>query len=142
MKHVMEVVWGVTKDPGVSLFRMLKNVYHELDIDTTQLVVLNKINLPLWMQEESNDILRWAQTEYQKNTWPRYDYKELIELTIVMLGGTVDSFSIKFPGPDHHTRWMSKAIYILKIHLLLNVFIITDEERRKVIWLSEFILIF
>ena len=58
LKHAMEVVWGVTKDPGVSLFRMLKNVYHELDIDTTQLVVLNKTNLPLWMQEESNDILR------------------------------------------------------------------------------------
>ena len=94
------------------------------------------------MQEESKEILRWALRERQKNTWPRCDYKELIELTIVMLGGTLDGFSIKFPGPDHHARWMIKALYILKIHLLLNVFIITEEERRKVILLSEFIHIF
>ena len=58
LKHAMEVVWGVTKDPGISLFKILKNVFHELDIENTQLVVLDKTNLPILMQEESKEILR------------------------------------------------------------------------------------
>ena len=58
-----------------------------------------------------------------------------------MLGGQLSNFTLKFPGPDHHARWMSKAIYLLKIHLLFNVFTVIQEERKKVVDMCEFILI-
>ena len=67
------------------------------------------------MEEEGKAVLAWAESELAKNTWPRADYKELLVLTIVCLGGVIPGFEFRQPAPDHHARWMSKAIYI--IHL-------------------------
>ena len=46
---------------------------------------------------------------------PRDDYQELLELTIMFLGSKLPN-GVHFwtPGPTHHVRWMSKAIYALK----------------------------
>ena len=54
---------------------------------------------------------------------PRCDYKEYLELALLFLGGSIDRkkgyiYQIQRPGADHHARWMSKAIYILKLSLL------------------------
>ena len=48
------------------------------------------------------------------------DYKEYLELALLLLGGFIDrkkgyTYQIQRPGADHHARWMSKAIYILKL---------------------------
>ena len=58
-----------------------------------------------------------------------------------MLGGkdSLCSFVLKYPGPDHHARWMAKVIYLLKLHLLSNVFDLTDEEKTNVSRLCVFI---
>ena len=85
--------------------------------------------------------MTWTLKVHKENIWPRCDYKELLELSIIMLGGQLPNFTLKFPGPDHHARWMSKAIYLLKIHLLFNVFTVSQEERKKVVDMCEFILI-
>lgn len=34
------------------------------------------------------------------------------------------------PGADHHARWMSKAIYSLKMFMFRNQFELTDDERN------------
>ena len=62
------------------------------------------------------------------NVWPREDYKEMLDLLIVTLGGKVEGFTFKMPGADYHARWMSKVIYYLKIRLLSNIFAISPEE--------------
>jgi hypothetical protein len=36
-----------------------------------------------------------------KKTFPMYDYKEFMELVVVSLGGKVDGFTFKLPGPGH-----------------------------------------
>ena len=81
------------------------------------------------LQKEAEDVLDWAQDQLQRNTWPREDYRELLELLIVSLGGTVPGFSFKMPGADHHARWMSKAIYYLKMKLLSNILDLGREDR-------------
>ena len=58
------------------------------------------------------------------------------------LGGTVPDFSFKIPGADHHARWMSKAIYYLKIRLLSKIFDLTPEEKSEVDLISEFTILF
>ena len=71
---------------------------------------------------------------------PRGDYKEFLELAKVFLGGSVGrkkgyTYTIQVPGADHHARWMSKAIYILKLRLLLHQFSqyeIHWQTRKKV----------
>ena len=59
--------------------------------------------------------------------------KELIELVIVFLGGPVENFKIRLPGPDHHARWMSKILYTLKLCLLSSQYIL-DAATQDKIW--------
>ena len=77
-----------------------------------------------------------------KKTCPRADYKELLTLTIVCLGGSVPGFQFQIPGPDHHARWMSKQIYFLKMKLPKNVFKMSQEEQEQVEEIIKFVLIF
>ena len=50
----------------------------------------------------------------------RDDYKELLELTYVLLTRDITNFKIKTPGALHKARWMAKLLYSFKIILLSN----------------------
>ena len=52
------------------------------------------------MMEEGKKVLVWAEKEHEKNTWPRADYQEMLQLVIFCLGGCVKNFSLRIPGPD------------------------------------------
>ena len=60
--------------------------------------------VPEWFSAEAKEVLVWAEEAWQRNTWPRCDYRELLELVIIYLGGSVPNFSFKLPGADHHAR--------------------------------------
>ena len=96
--------------------------------------------LPEWLEQEAKSVLAWAERELEKNTWPREDYRELLRLSIVVLGGNVPGFQFLQPGPDHHARWMSKALYFLKMKLLLKAFKVTDEEKLQIEEISKFVV--
>ena len=139
--HIMratKAVLGDTTDPGVKLFKRLKKEWSELKIDLDKLRKIDLTALDSKLQEEAAAVLSWAQEELSKGTWPREDYKELLELMIVYLGGTVSGFTFKMPGADHHARWMSKAIYFLKIKLLSDVFDLLPDEKIVVEEVSKF----
>ena len=68
------------------------------------------------------------------------DYKELLELTIVTLGGCLTNFQIRKPGPDHHARWMSKAIYYLKLSLISKFYPLDEEMSSKIKRMVRFLL--
>lgn len=59
----------------------------------------------------------------------RADYKELLELTLMFLGG--DSVNFRTPGPTSHARWMAKAIYTLKVFLFRDQFALTPKELNN-----------
>ena len=134
-----EHVFGKTSSPGSSLFKRLANQWESLEIDYKNLVTLDTDSLPLWMREEAETVLEWAREEYTKGTFPRADYKELLSLLIVFLGGNIKNFQFRLPGPDHHARWMSKCIYFLKISLLSKVFKMSVEETTKVQEITVFL---
>ena len=63
----------------------------------------------------------------------RDDYKELLELTIIFLGVLPPrGIVFKYPGAFHHARWMSKAIYCLKIFMFRKQFHLTVTEENAV----------
>ena len=142
LKRVCQGIFGQTKDPGVSLFRRLKSTFNSLEVDYENLSKFDFSSVPSWMEEEGKSFLAWAEKELAKKTWPRADYKELLMLTIICLGGVIPGFQFRLPGPDHHARWMSKVIYILKIMLLLHQFQMSAVEKSQVTEISKFILIF
>lgn len=68
---------------------------------------------------------------------------ELIELVIIFLGASPkDTYNFRTPGAMHHARFMSKALYSLKIFIFRNEFKLTKTEenglRRVCIFLVRF----
>lgn len=62
---------------------------------------------------------------------PRDDYKELMELCLVVLGHPLKNYTFRAPGATHHARWMSKIIYSFKIFLFRNQFSLSEEEKSN-----------
>lgn len=63
----------------------------------------------------------------------RNDYRELIELTLIFLNVKLPySEHISPPGAMHHARWMSKALYSLKIWIFRNQFKLTKKEESGI----------
>ena len=77
------------------------------------------------------------------NTFPCEDYKDLVELTVLHLGGKLKArFVFRKPGAFHHARFMSKCIYYLKIQMLNERFIMSCEEKSQVRRMANFIALF
>ena len=57
----------------------------------------------------------------KKGQLPRDDYKELAELTLVLLGENVLNFSFKQPGAHHKARFMANVIYAAKMFALQHL---------------------
>ena len=132
IKHVVGIVTGNTTDPGVKLFRRLKAGWNSLEIDYSKLKKFDYARSPPSLGKQAEAVLGWAEDHHQRGTWPRDDYRELLELTIILLGGKVENFTFKYPGADHHARWLSKANYNMKLELLSEQFVMDVKEREDV----------
>lgn len=63
------------------------------------------------------------------NHQPRDDYRELLELTLIFLGKMCHrEIKFRLPGAMHQARWMSKAIYSLKVWMFRSQFQLTKKE--------------
>ena len=70
----------------------------------------------------------------------REDYLELLQLSLVYLGGwNGDLPQFRVPGAYHQARWMAKAIYILKISLFMQQLELSRVEKRRVKRLARFV---
>ena len=63
------------------------------------------------LEDVKDEALRWTLQVLQERGDFRDDYRELVELVIIFLGGAPPS-GIRFraPGAMHHARWMSKVL--------------------------------
>lgn len=81
------------------------------------------------MKNDLEEILKFIKTNLVEQ--PREDYRELLELIIIFLGG-IPPRGIFFhvSGTIHHARWIAKTIYNLKIFLFCDEFKLTMKERN------------
>ncbi|KAL4125995.1 hypothetical protein QTP88_010227 [Uroleucon formosanum] len=89
-------------------------------------VNINKKNFSTWMTDSyvrdklgyiALNILNFAENKI-KEDFPRNDYRELLELIIIFLGGTpLNGIQFRQTGAYHLARWMAKAIYCFKIYI-------------------------
>ena len=87
-----ELIFGETSSPKVAIFEKFQKDFEFIDIDYKNLNKLDISSLPEWLQEECKSVLSWALHHLEKATFPRGDYKELLQLLIIYLGGSVESF--------------------------------------------------
>ncbi|GBM89804.1 hypothetical protein AVEN_36962-1 [Araneus ventricosus] len=76
-----------------------------------------------------------------KNVMVRDEYRELIELSIVFLGGDAEkNLKIRPPGAMHQARWMALAIYSLKLSLFSSQLKINTQDKEVLLDVCLFIL--
>ena len=148
IKHASEEVQGPSKVPDDPLFKRFKEKFGFLDLSSRK----------VWKwpsrgrrYEKANQVLQWGDRTMQQRTWDREDYRELLELVVIYLGGVVKRIRknsavpidvhIRKPGAVHHARFMASSLYILKISMYLHQddFGLKEKEKNEVDILAEFI---
>lgn len=152
--HILELIvgaafteiFGDTTGPEVTLFKVLKTSWSSLNLDDLQIP-----DIPKPYQDDVPSLLafinHWLEPE-NVELLPRGDYKQFLELGKIFLGGSLErkkgwEYHIQRPGADHHARWMSKSIYIIKFRLLMHQFSQYDlhwQTRRKIEKMSYFVV--
>lgn len=146
--HIMEVILACifnlyfpgSSGPEVSLFKKFKNYWNQID-KTKYEKGLRNSSLNESFKQERNRLVEFLQ-EYLMKKHPRKDYKEFIELCLIFLGVVPSSgINFKSPGACHHARWMSKAIYSLKIYIFRTQFSLTPDEVKNLYKICLFVVL-
>ncbi|XP_044575164.1 uncharacterized protein LOC123258973 [Cotesia glomerata] len=141
LRNVAEVAWPVTNSPNVPIFKRLRDNWEKIDKSAYEIGTEDK-DIALILNQRKDDILDFIENQL-KNHHPRNDYKEFLELSCIFLGG-IKSHRAEFkaPGAFHHARWLSKALYCLKIYMFRNQFKIGANEKKILQKICVFIVIF
>jgi hypothetical protein len=135
--HVMEIVlaasfqasMGVSSGPDVLLFKRFQAGWEFIDRGTYESGMTDDVVRPR-ISAESERIIEFATSQLAAHQ-PRDDYRELLELAILFLGAVPPrGVLFRAPGPMHHARWMSKAIYSLKVWVFRRQFKMTAKEEK------------
>lgn len=129
LKAVFETkIKQITSSPDIPMFKKFRENWKNIDS--------SKIELPLNFVKErvaETDIqalLLFYKAELDKG-FVRDDYRELVELCVIFLGGdTEEKLKLRPPGAMHQARWMARAIYSLKICLLQSQCRMTAKDKK------------
>lgn len=137
--HVLEVVLGAAftasmgtmSGPDVLLFKRFQQQWHIMDHGSISPGAANVEVEPFLRVDKDNVTFFLKDVLHDKGLGLRDDYRELAELCLIFLGGTPPrGLRLLAPGPMHHARWMSKAIYSLKVWMLRMQFKLTPREEK------------
>lgn len=136
MKNTWQDLSGKTAGPDELLFKRFQSNWNSFSHD------LNDLKLFEWpidntsnIWNQASEVISWGEECVRKNTFPREDYRELLELTLVFFTGDVTGkhrFQFWKPGALHHARFLSKAIYFLKIFMMSERFELDEIEYSQV----------
>ena len=117
VRDVWEALFGKEQAPHFSDFKRVQDQWHTLDQNQAASSPLSlKTPWLLAKKAEVTDFLLGILSE--KGKLPRDDYKEMCQLSLVLLGHTPPStFGIRKPGAFHKARWMAIILYSSKMML-------------------------
>jgi len=144
--HILELVLasafaeciGPSSAPEILLFKRFRDNWTSID-QTSYSVAASDDFVTSELVDVRSEIIDFCELQLQNNH-PRADYRELITLLLVFLGATpADKVKFRAPGPMHLARWMSKAIYSLKVWLFRGQFKLTARESRGLLDMNIFL---
>lgn len=123
----------------VQLFRRFQDKWKDINKSNFKTLLENDM-LKSVLEDVKESITDYCKTELKKGI-ARDDYRELLELTTICLGTSTNA-KFRVPGPIHHARWMSKALYCLKMYLFRTEFQLTEYEEKSYENICAFIILF
>ena len=145
LRSAFDSLFGDTTGPEVVLFKVLRKTWDSIDLQNIQL----PDRIPAVYRGRVDPLLAFIDNRLDpanRDLLPRCDYKEYLELAKLFLGGSITRekgyvYSIQRPGADHHARWMSKAIYILKMSLVQHqIPALHWTQKKKVAKMALFVV--
>lgn len=118
--HVLELVlaavftsaMGSSSGPDILPFKAFQTKWYFIDQATFSPGPDDEELCP-FLEDVAGPMIEFCQAPL-----PRNDYRELLELIVVFLGGEPHrGIRFRAPGAMHQARWMAKAIYALKMWL-------------------------
>lgn len=139
LKCAFEVCIGVSSGPDIPLFKRFQQAWPKIDLHLYESGIQDE-HVRKIIGDNHDHILQFCLDQIQLHH-PREDYKELLELAVIFLGGQPSTgISFRIPGAFHHARWMAKAIYCLKIFLFRSQFRLTSHEQHGIKDICIFLL--
>ncbi|CAD6231335.1 GSCOCG00012218001-RA-CDS [Cotesia congregata] len=139
IKGVFEAYWPVQSGPNVPFFNRFKIGWNKINTSKYNAGINDKIVADILL-DKKDELLSFIDN-YSQKFLPRNDYREFLELSSIFLGATPkDNYTFKCPGAMSHARWMSKAIYCLKIFIFRTEFKITAKELNNLRQICIFIV--
>lgn len=132
LRCVFECKLPLTTGPNVPIFEKFRAKWNQIDLLAFQSGIEDERVKSIITSDHLENIVQFVRAKLE-NCQPRDDYKELLSLTLIFLG-CQSSQEVKFyyPGAFHHARWMSKAIYCLKIFIFRSQFPMSAEELAAI----------
>lgn len=127
--EVFEKCFGCSSGPEIQLFKRFRNAWKTIDTSSYETDHENHS----W----KGTVLSFCQ-EQLNCRHPRADYKELLQLSVIFLGGDIPNFDFKQPGAMHRARWMAKIIYSIKIVLFKQQFKMKKTELHAIERFTQF----
>lgn len=127
LRAVFELKFGKSSAPEVQIFERFSKFWKEIDQNLFQNGLLDDTVQDNITDRECERIKNFCHDKlHDKHS--RDDYKEFLQLVLHFLG--VNTGKFRPPGVTSNARWMSKAIYCLKIFLFRSQFKLTVRELK------------
>lgn len=120
----------VSSGPDIQLFVRFKKSWPTIDKNSFLSGLETPRVLSLFSEDKIKENMMFAETQLNILNDGRSDYREVLYLIILFLGGTKYGdkiISVKKPGAVHRARWMAKIIYAIKIYLFRKQFLLKSE---------------
>lgn len=116
MKEVFRTKMGETTGPEVPIFKRFQDKWKSIDQQDFIAGVKDEIVAAKLITAAPDEILNFCYAQLGKQH-RRDDYRELLEMTVLFLGGDLGEYRFRPLGPIHHARFMAKTIYSLKMFM-------------------------
>ena len=131
-----KTVYDYKKGETLLQCEMVKDSWQSIDHSEYTTLVLDGS----WEAELKKTVINFRNKCLKDNNQPRADYKELLMLTLLVLGQSQSS-SIKAPGAYSKARWMAIAIYTLRIFIFQKQLTFAQTIKGTIVSLTKFIVL-
>jgi len=124
VESAFTAIFGPSSGPDIALFKHFQSSWNFIDQSKFEPVMPGELSPELedsFFSSKEQVVLFC--TQHLEAAQPRDDYRELLEL-ILILYGSCPPREIRFmrPGARHQARWTAHVIYAIKMYLFLNQF--------------------
>ena len=139
LKAAWQTLFGIDMEPCFTEFGKFQKVWENLDKNDFDF--LNPESKS-WMKKHRNKVVPFLTSLLESEKQPRDDYRECLELVLMVLGSPPKKFSFKKPGPYHKARWMAPMIYGLKMFLFRSQLKKSKKDLEKLERFAIFVSLF